>query len=293
MCPGRPCESCPPLNHRETRGLGLLAGYTRGGKDGPGGGSVARMMGKTVIVTGAGHGIGRAYAEKLASEEAKLVVADLDGPAAEEVAGDINEMGGQALPVQVDVANAESAQNLVTRAVERFGGIDGLLNNAAIFSTIPISRVGFEQIPEAEWDLVMSVNVKGVWNCCKAVAPKMRARGGGSIVNISSVSILHAGGGRLHYVASKAAVLGISRVLAKELGDDNIRVNTIAPGNTLSEADPTPEIVAIREAAIPARALKRLQTPADLVGAVLFLLSDDAAFITGQMLVVDGGANLR
>lgn len=254
---------------------------------------MARMTGKTVIVTGAGHGIGRAYAERLAQEESNVVVADLDGAAAEEVAGDIQEMGGQAIPVQVDVADAQSAQSMVARAVERFGSIDGLVNNAAVFSTIPISRVGFEQIPEAEWDLVMSVNVKGVWNCCRAAAPVLRARGGGSIVNISSASILHAGGGRLHYVASKAAVLGISRVLARELGQDNIRVNTIAPGNTLSEADPTPEVVAIREAAIAARSLKRLQTPTDLVGAVLFLLSDDAAFITGQMLVVDGGTNLH
>jgi 3-oxoacyl-[acyl-carrier protein] reductase len=254
---------------------------------------VARMTGKTVIVTGAGHGIGRAYAERLSAEGANLVVADLDGPAAEQVVGDLEEMGGQALPVQVDVASWPSVQQLAARAVERFGGVDGLVNNAAVFSTIPISRVGFELIDEAEWDLVMSVNVKGVWNCCRAVVPAMRARGGGSIVNISSASILHAGGGRMHYVASKAAVLGISRVLARELGGDNIRVNTIAPGNTLSETDPTPEIVAIREAAIAARALKRLQTPADLVGTVLFLLSDDAAFITGQMLVVDGGTNLH
>ena len=254
---------------------------------------MARMTGKTVIVTGAGHGIGRAYAERLASEEANVVVADLDGPAVAEVAADIEEMGGQALPVQVDVASWTSVQALAEQAVERFGGVDGLVNNAAVFSTIPISRVGFEKIDEAEWDLVMSVNVKGVWNSCRAIVPAMRARGGGSIVNISSGSILHAGGGRMHYVASKAAVLGISRVLARELGDDNIRVNTIAPGNTLSEADPTPEIVAIRQAAIATRSLKRLQTPADLVGAVLFLLSDDAAFITGQMLVVDGGANLH
>ena len=253
---------------------------------------MARMTGKTVIVTGAGHGIGRAYAARLSTEGANVVVADLDGPATEQVAGDLEELGGQALPVQVDVASWSSVQNLSERAVARFGGVDGLVNNAAVFSTIPISRVGFEKIDEAEWDLVMSVNVKGVWNCCRAVVPAMRARGG-SIVNISSASILHAGGGRLHYVASKAAVLGISRVLARELGGDNIRVNTIAPGNTLSEDDPTPETVALREAAIAARSLKRLQTPADLVGAVLFLLSDDAAFISGQMLVVDGGTNLH
>jgi 3-oxoacyl-[acyl-carrier protein] reductase len=139
----------------------------------------------------------------------------------------------------------------------------------------------------------MNVNVKGVWNCCRAVAPALRARGGGSIINISSASILHGSGGRLHYIASKAAVLGISRGLARELGPDNIRVNTIAPGNTLSEDDPTDEVLAIRQAAVPARALKRLQTPGDLVGTVLFLLSDDAAFITGQTIVVDGGTSLH
>ena len=157
-----------------------------------------RMSGKVVIVTGGGHGIGRAYAERLAAEGASLVVADLDGPAAEAAAAAIEAGGGQALGVRVDVASWPEVQALAARAVERFGGIDGLVNNAAIFSTIPISRVGFEQIDEAEWDLVMSVNVKGVWNCCRAVAPAMRARGGASIENISSASIMHARGGRLH-----------------------------------------------------------------------------------------------
>jgi 3-oxoacyl-[acyl-carrier protein] reductase len=251
------------------------------------------MTGKTVIVTGAGHGIGRAYATRIAAEGANVVVADLDGPAAEHVAAAVDPDGEQTLAVQVDVARWSSAQNLAQQAVDRFGGVDGLVNNAAVFSTVPISRVGFERIDETEWDLVMSVNVKGVWNCARAVVPAMRARGGGSIVNISSASILHGGGGRLHYIASKAAVLGISRGLARELGGDNVRVNTIAPGNTLSEDDPSPEIVAIREAAISARSLKRLQTPDDLVGTVVFLLSDDAGFITGQTIVVDGGTTLH
>ncbi len=254
---------------------------------------MGRMTGKTVIVTGAGHGIGRAYATRLAAEGASVVVADLDGPATEQVAETITQDGGEALAVQVDTASFSSAQSLVERAVAQFGGVDGLVNNAAVFATIPISRVGFELIDEAEWDLVMHVNVKGVWNCCRAVAPALRARGGGSIVNISSASILHGSGGRLHYIASKAAVLGISRGLARELGADNIRVNTIAPGNTLSEDDPTADVLAIRQAAVPARALKRLQMPSDLVGTVLFLLSDDAAFITGQTIVVDGGTSLH
>lgn len=255
--------------------------------------AAGRMAGKTVVVTGGGHGIGKAYCERLATEGARVVVADLHSDAAAAVAAGINASGGRAIGCEVDVANWRSVQALGVRVSEQCGGIDGLVNNAAVFSTIPISRVGFEGIDEAEWDLVMSVNVKGVWNCCKVFAPLLRARGGGSIVNISSASILHAGGGRLHYVASKAAVLGISRVLSRELGADNIRVNTVAPGNTLSEADPSPETVALRESAIAARSLKRLQTPADLVGTVLFLLSDDAAFVSGQMLVVDGGSTLH
>ncbi|MCC6173935.1 MAG: glucose 1-dehydrogenase [Chloroflexi bacterium] len=254
---------------------------------------MGRLAGKTVVVTGAGHGIGRAYAERCAEEGASVVVADLDGSAAERVASNIEAHGGRALPVQVDVAEWASVRRVAVQVSARFGGIDGLVNNAAMFATVPISRVGFEEIDEAEWDRVMAVNVKGVWNCCRAIAPTMRARGGGSIVNISSASILHGGGGRLHYVASKAAVLGISRVLARELGDDNIRVNTLAPGNTLSEETPTAAILALRTGAAAARALKRVQTPADLVGAVVFLLSDAAAFVTGQTLVVDGGTTLH
>ncbi|MCC7371227.1 MAG: SDR family oxidoreductase [Chloroflexi bacterium] len=251
------------------------------------------MAGKVVVVTGGGHGIGQAYCERLAAEGASVVVADLDGASARQVAAAIVADGGDALGVQVDVASFPSVQALAAQVVERYGGLDGLVNNAAVFATIPISRVGFEEIDETEWDLVMSVNVKGVWNCCRALAPALRARGGGSIVNICSASILHAGGGRMHYVASKAAVFGISRTLARELGGDNIRVNSLAPGNTLSEVDPTPEIVAMREAAIAARSLKRLQRPADMVGTVVFLLSDDSAFMTGQLLVVDGGSTFH
>ena len=126
---------------------------------------MGRMTGKTAIVTGAGHGIGRAYATRLAAEGANVVVADLDGPAAEQVAETITQDGGEALAVQVDTASFTSAKAMVERAVAQFGGVDGLVNNAAVFATIPISRVGFELIDEVEWDLVMSVNVKGVWNC--------------------------------------------------------------------------------------------------------------------------------
>ena len=249
---------------------------------------------KVAIVTGSATGLGATCALDLAARGWNVCINyTRSKKEADETYAGVKAKGAEAILVQADVGQDGECRKLVDETLKKWGRVDGLVNNAAVFGTIPISRVGFEQIPEAEWDLVMSVNVKGVWNCCRAAAPALRARGGGSIVNISSASILHAGGGRMHYVASKAAVIGISRVLARELGGDNIRVNSIAPGNTLSEDDPTPEVVAIREAAIAARSLKRLQTPADLVGTVAFLLSDDAAFITGQMLVVDGGTNLH
>jgi 3-oxoacyl-[acyl-carrier protein] reductase len=251
------------------------------------------LDGKVVIVTGGGHGIGRAYSQRIAKDGASVVVADIDEQAAREVAGDIEELGGRALAVKVDVVSLESARSMAAAAVERYGGMDGIVNNAAIFATIPIARVGFEAIDEVEWDRVMEVNVKGIWQCCKAVVPLMRERGGGSIVNISSSTIFNGSPTRVHYVASKAAVIGITRVLARELGDDNIRVNAIAPGNTLSEEGAGDDIVKYREAAAAARAIKRVQRPADLVGAIAFLLSDDAAFITGQTLAVDGGSVLH
>ena len=254
---------------------------------------MGQLDGKTVVVTGGGHGIGRAYSERFGREGARVVVAELDEAAARDVADNIERAGGEALAMPTDVASWSSAQAMAERAVERFGGIDGLVNNAAIFSTIPIARVGFEQIDEGEWDRVMEVNVKGVWLCCRAVVPAMRRRGGGSIVNIASGTVFNGTPTRVHYVASKAAVVGITRVLSRELGGDNIRVNAIAPGNTLSEENPSPEILRMREAAVSARSLKRVQRPDDIVGSVLFMLSDDAAFITGQTLLVDGGTALH
>ncbi|MBI4492507.1 MAG: 3-oxoacyl-ACP reductase FabG [Chloroflexi bacterium] len=247
-----------------------------------------RLEGKVAIVTGGGHGIGAEYARAFAQEGAKVVVADVDEVAAKQVAERLAREGYQALGLRVDVADFASASRMVERTVEAFGRVDVLMNNAAIFATIPISREPFDRISEDEWDRVMAVNVKGVWQCCRAVAPAMCRQGGGSIINISSSTVFKASG-RIHYVASKAAVVGFTRVLAAELGGDNIRVNAIAPGSTLSEADPTPEIVRMREAAIAGRALKRLQRPGDLLGTAVFLASDDSAFVTGQTLVVDGG----
>jgi 3-oxoacyl-[acyl-carrier protein] reductase len=244
-----------------------------------------RLQDRVSIVTGGGHGIGRAYALRLAEEGAKVVIAELDGPAGERVAA---EVGG--LAIQTDVADEKSAQQMARRAVERFGRIDILVNNAAIFHTVPMSRAPFDEIDPAEWDRMMAVNLRGTWFACRAVVPQMRKQRYGKIVNISSGTALKGTGSRIHYVTSKAGILGFTRTLAMELGKDNICVNCIAPGSTLSEEDPDESIVKYRQAAATTRALPRLQKPEDLVGAMAFFASPDSDFITGQTLVVDGGA---
>jgi 3-oxoacyl-[acyl-carrier protein] reductase len=244
-----------------------------------------RLQDRVAIVTGGGHGIGSAYARRLAEEGAKIVIAELDGPAGERVAA---ELGG--LAVRTDVSDEASAQEMARRAVERFGRIDVLVNNAAIFATIPMSRAPFDQVDPAEWDRMMAVNLRGTWLACRAVIPQMRKQRYGKIINISSGTALKGSASRIHYVTSKAGILGFTRTLAMEVGKDNICVNCIAPGSTLSEENPDDAIVRYRQAAASTRALQRVQRPEDLVGAVAFFASSDSDFITGQTLVVDGGA---
>jgi len=244
-----------------------------------------RLQDRVAIVTGGGHGIGKAYAQRLAEEGAKIVIAELDGPAGERVAA---ELGG--LAVKTDVAIEESANEMARRAVERFGRIDVLVNNAAIFATVPMSRAPFDEIDPAEWDRMMAVNLRGTWFACRAVVPQMRKQRYGKIINISSGTALKGTGSRIHYVTSKAGILGFTRTLAMEVGKDNICVNCIAPGSTLSEENADESIVKYRQAAAATRALQRLQKPEDLVGAVAFFASADSDFVTGQTLVVDGGA---
>ncbi|HEY7067716.1 MAG TPA: glucose 1-dehydrogenase [Chloroflexota bacterium] len=251
------------------------------------------LEGKTVVVTGGGHGIGRAYCLGIAREGGQAVVADLDGPAAERVAREIEQAGGQALAVQMDVAQAASCEAMVQRTLDRFGQIDGLVNNAAIFLSVPLERGGVHDVREEEWDRVMAVNVKGVWLCTRAVLPAMQERRQGSIVNISSNMAFQGSLGMIHYVTSKAAVVGFSRVLAREMGPFNIRVNTLAPGLTLSEEEPTEESIAANERTAAGRLLKRIERPDDLVGTALYLLSDLSSFVTGQAILVNGGAVLH
>ncbi len=248
-----------------------------------------RMEGRVAIVTGGGHGIGKAYASRLAKEGAKLVIAELDGEAGQAVVQELNAAGYEALAVRTDVSDSSSVEHMVAAAIERFGKIDVLVNNAAIFATIPMSRLAFDKISVDEWDRMMSVNVKGSWLASCAVIPHMRAQGYGKIINISSSTAIKGSPSRIHYVTSKAGILGFTKTLANEVGQYNICVNCVAPGSTLSEESPDESILKMRGDAATVRALKRVQEPDDLTGAVLFFASTDSDFITGQTLVVDGG----
>src|SRR5213082_1167906 len=252
-----------------------------------------RLAGKVAIVTGGGHGIGKVYALGLAGEGAKVVVAEIDAIAAEAVAADLKRRGFEAIAVRTDVADPASVAAMVERALGAFGRIDILVNNAAIFATVPMSRSPFDEIEIEEWDRMMAVNLRGTWLASRAVVPHMRKRGSGKIINISSGTALKGSASRIHYVTSKAGIIGFTRTLAMEVGKDNICVNCIAPGSTLSEENADESLVKYRQAAASTRALQRLQRPEDLVGAVAFFASSDSDFITGQTLVVDGGANMH
>jgi 3-oxoacyl-[acyl-carrier protein] reductase len=252
-----------------------------------------QLQDRVAIVTGGGHGIGRAYSHGYAAEGARVVVADIDQAAAERVASEIRAKGHDALGIYVDVANEESTQAMAHRTVDRYGKIDILMNNAAVFATIPINRGYIEDISIEEFDRVMAVNVKGVFLACRAVLPYMKQQRYGKIINIASSVVFSGPPGRIHYNASKGAVVAFTRTLAREVGDYNICVNALAPGSTLSEENPTEAIIAMRNAGVQARAFKRVQRPEDLVGAAVFLASAASDFMTGQTLCVDGGANMH
>ena len=255
---------------------------------------IAGLKDKVVIVTGGAHGIGKAYCLGFGESGSRVVVADIDEPGAAQVAEQITkEIGARALAVNVDVSDEESTEAMAAAVLQRFGRIDVLINNAAIFATIPMNRGRIETITPEEWDKLMAVNLKGLFFCCRAVLPRMRAQKSGKIINIASGTVFNGSPGRIHYVTSKAGTIGFTRTLAREAGDDNIQVNVLAPGNTLSEENPTEEMIRFRQSSIGARALKRVQVPQDLVGAMLFLASPLSDFITGQTINVDGGIAFR
>jgi NAD(P)-dependent dehydrogenase (short-subunit alcohol dehydrogenase family) len=235
---------------------------------------VGSLDGKVAIVTGGAQGIGRAIADGLAADGAEVVVADLNPPPD---------------GVRADVSSEEDVAAMVEVALERHGRVDILVNNAGLYASLPMRP--FTEIPLDEWRQVMDVNVASMFLTCRAVVPVMRSQGGGKIVNISSGTPFRGVPFLLHYVTSKGAIVAFTRALAKELGNDGIHVNCVAPGFTMSEGvKANPEVVEkLRDASVAARTIQRDQVPDDVAGAVVFLCGAGADFITGQTMVIDGG----
>lgn len=248
------------------------------------------LRGKTALVTGAARGLGRAYAEALAAAGAAVGVADVRD--CSDTVRAIEAAGGKAIALRLDVTDAAACHAAVKELSGTYGSLNVLVNNAAMYGGLKGGK--FDQIDETQWDRVMSVNVKGVWNCCKAAVPGMRTSGGGSIVNIASLAPIYGLPFALDYSASKGAVVGMTRSLARELGRDWIRVNAIAPSAVMTEGtreffgaslDKSAQAIASNQT------LKRNLVPEDLVGTVIYLASDASKFVTGQTVMVDGGTH--
>jgi NAD(P)-dependent dehydrogenase (short-subunit alcohol dehydrogenase family) len=241
------------------------------------------LDGKVAIVTGGAQGIGRAIADRLAADGARIVIADLKG--AEDAAADFADGVG----LTVDVSSEDDVARMAAETVERCGAIDVLINNAGLYASLAMRP--FEQIPVDEWRQVMDVNVLSMFLTCRAVVPQMREQGGGRIVNISSGTPFRGVPFVLHYVTSKGAIVALTRALAKELGNDEILVNCVAPGFTMSAGvQEHPEVIeALRDVSIASRTIKRDMVPEDVVGAVAFLCGPESTFLTGQTMVIDGG----
>ena len=243
------------------------------------------LQDKVVVITGAAGGLGREFALGFAAEGAKIVAADVSEAGLAETVAMVQANGGEAVAVRVDVTQKASTDALADSAIAHFGQIDVLVNNAAIYATL--KRAKFTEIDPDEWDRVMNVNVKGAWLCSASVFPKM-TQPGGRIVNIASATVFSGSPLWMHYVASKSAVIGMTRVMAKEVGAAGVTVNAIAPGFTLTDASLS-LIENAENYGVDRGALKRASQPEDIVGAAIFLASARADYITGQTLVVDGG----
>jgi 3-oxoacyl-[acyl-carrier protein] reductase len=250
-----------------------------------------KLKDKVAIVTGGGQGIGRAYAQSLAEEGAKVVVADINYENAKNVVREISNLGNHATAIEVNVSDENSTKNMAQMIMEQYGRIDILVNNAAIFSKIKMKKM--EEITTEEWDMTLNVNLKGVFLCCKAIVPIMKKQQSGRIINISSAAVYLGRPDYIHYVASKAGVLGFTGSLSREVGEYNITVNSITPGPTYTEVPRETVTENQKQQMLNMQSIKKLQEPSDLSGMVLFLCSDEASFITGQTFNIDGGMTVR
>ena len=254
-------------------------------------GDIMSLKDKVAIITGAGQGIGAAYARRFSDEGARVIIADINQEKSEAVAKEITGKGREALAVMTDVSDEASTLALVQTVKERYGHIDIMVNNAAIFATIKTKPM--EEISVEEWDGLMGVNLRGMFLCCKAILPQMKAQKQGKIINVSSATVFMGKPYYIHYVTSKAGVIGFTRALAREVGDWNIQVNCLTPGYTETEiprGTTTPEQ---KKAIIGHQCIKRIGTPEDLLGIMVFLASNKSDFMSGQTVNVDGGDNLH
>jgi 3-oxoacyl-[acyl-carrier protein] reductase len=248
-----------------------------------------RLQNKVTVITGAAHGIGKAYARRFAEEGAHVVIADIDSGGGQMAAKALMESGFSAWARATDVRHYLNVEGLMRETADRFGRIDVLLNNAAIYVTQKLWKGPVEDLDLAEWDRVIEVNLKGVFLCCKAAVPIMKQQRSGKIINIASGTFFSGSGNMPHYTSAKGGVVALTRVLARQLGEWGINVNCMTPGSTMSEDSVTEEVLKRRESSIDKRAFRRVETPADIVGTALFLASSDSDFITGQLVVVEGG----
>ena len=249
------------------------------------------FTGRSVLITGGGKGIGKVYAEEFAKAGACVGMADIDAAAAESVAASLTKAGLQAFGLGVDIADEASVKAAIAAVLDRYGSIEVLINNASLMSALP--RRSWLEIPVDEWDRVMAVNLRGMFLCCRAAFPAMKARKRGKIVNISSSRFWEGTPNRLHYTTSKAGVIGFTRALAREVAEFGITVNALTPGMTQSETQVASSSGNYLATRIAGRAIERVQVPADLVGAVMFLSSPASDFMTGQTVNVDGGKSMH
>lgn len=252
-----------------------------------------KLKDKVAIVTGGGRGIGRAYSLRFAEEGARVVVADIIAENAQKVVDEIKAKGGEALAIHTDITSEASTKEMAGKAVEQFGKIDILMNNAAIYYGLGMKR--WDAWPAEDWDRILKVNVKGVWICLKAVVPYIIKQGKGKIINIASGTVDSGFPALLPYTCSKGAVMAMTKVMARALGRYNINVNCISPGYTMSEAslEMPDKAPGGDEAALINRCFRREEQPEDLVGTAVFLASEDSDFLTGQTIAVDGGEAMR